>query len=254
MANRSRVPRPPVQAPRRRDTRGPVERWVQSVPGWAWVGIGLLIAAAAGAGVYEATRGGSSAPPAAVPGLGRLTATPAPGPLGPEGVPIPRGAALAPAGWLRLDETRDGVSCQPTESVAYHVHSHLTIFVDGVARRVPYGIGIAPPRSGQTTPGGFFVTGGSCFAWLHTHAGDGIIHIESPTTTTYTLGEFFDLWGVPLGPNRVGPARGRVVAFVNGHLHAGSPRLIPLRKHAQIQLDIGGPLVAPESIRFPNGL
>ena len=29
---------------------------------------------------------------------------------------------------------------------------------------------------------------------------------------------------------------------------------IPLTKHAQIQLEVGSPLVAPEKITFPNGL
>jgi hypothetical protein len=34
----------------------------------------------------------------------------------------------------------------------------------------------------------------------------------------------------------------------------GSPRDIPLTVHAQIQLEVGTPLVAPETITFPNGL
>ena len=29
--------------------------------------------------------------------------------------------------------------------------------------------------------------------WLHTHAADGIVHIESPVDRTYTLGNFFDV-------------------------------------------------------------
>jgi hypothetical protein len=32
------------------------------------------------------------------------------------------------------------------------------------------------------------------------------------------------------------------------------PRGIPLLAHAQIQLDVGRPLVAPETIDFPPGL
>jgi hypothetical protein len=34
------------------------------------------------------------------------------------------------------------------------------------------------------------VAGGSCFMWLHTHAADGIVHIESPVTRTFTLVAF----------------------------------------------------------------
>jgi hypothetical protein len=112
----------------------------------------------------------------------------------------------------------------------------------------------APGARVQKTSSGPFVSTGTCFYWLHTHAADGIIHIESPVQRTYTLGNFFDIWGQKLGPNRVGPASGHVTAFYDGKLYVGNPRHMPLEAHAQIQLDIGRPLVAPVSIRFPSGL
>jgi hypothetical protein len=37
-------------------------------------------------------------------------------------------------------------------------------------------------------------------------------------------------------------------------VYRGNPRDIPLNAHAQIQLEVGAPLVSPESITFPNGL
>ena len=40
----------------------------------------------------------------------------------------------------------------------------------------------------------------------------------------------------------------------NGRVYLGNPRDIPLEKHAQIQLQVGKPLVAPVSITFPGGL
>ena len=83
---------------------------------------------------------------------------------------------------------------------------------------------------------------------------DGIIHIESPVQRTYTLGNFFDEWGQPLGPDQVGPARGHVVAIYNWQVYTGNPRNIPLTAHAQIQLQVGTPLVAPLSISWPSGL
>ncbi len=189
-----------------------------------------------------------------VSAVGKLEPAPPAGPVGPEGVPIPRAAPLAPAGYLTLGQNLDGINCGPVEMLSYHIHAHLTVFADGVARLIPYGIGIAPPRSGTNTPDGYFVTSGSCFTWLHTHASDGIIHIESPSPKTYTLGDFFDIWHQPLGPDQVGPEHGHVTAFFNGHVYNGNPRQIPLLKHAQIQLDIGKPLIAPETITFPNGL
>jgi hypothetical protein len=90
--------------------------------------------------------------------------------------------------------------------------------------------------------------------WLHTHAGDGIIHIESPVQRTYTLGEFFDIWGQPLTRRRVGPARGAVTALFDGHVFTGNPRAVPLLSHSQIELEVGRPLVAPDEIAFPRGL
>jgi hypothetical protein len=97
-----------------------------------------------------------------------------------------------------------------------------------------------------------FALGGTAFFWLHTHASDGIIHIESPIERTYTLGNFFDIWNQPLGRERVGPSTGHVTAFFNGRHYLGNPRDMPPLAHAQIQLDVGRPLVAPESIQFPQ--
>jgi hypothetical protein len=45
-----------------------------------------------------------------------------------------------------------------------------------------------------------------------------------------------------------------VVAFYNRQRFLGDPRQIPLTAHAQIQLEIGRPIVAPASITFPAGL
>jgi hypothetical protein len=45
-----------------------------------------------------------------------------------------------------------------------------------------------------------------------------------------------------------------VTALYNGKVYVGNPRNIPLEKHAQIQLDVGKPLISPASITFPDGL
>jgi len=174
--------------------------------------------------------------------------------LGPEGVPIPKDRALAGTRPLTTGEQIDGIACQAGEQVLFHIHAHLTIFVRGVARQIPAAIGVAPPYQVEASPRGAFVAGASCFMWLHTHSADGIIHTESPVNRTYTLGEFFDIWGQPLDREQIGPARGPVTALFNGRVYTGGPREIPLLAHAQIQLEVGRPLVAPEQITFPNGL
>jgi hypothetical protein len=185
--------------------------------------------------------------------LGTLQPAPSPGPLGPEGVPIPGAAPLTGTATKATGQPVDGVHCQTSEQVLFHIHAHLTIFVNGSPRQVPAGIGIPGARA-QNTPQGPFIDSGKCFYWLHTHAADGIIHTESPVQRTYTLGDFFDEWGQPLGPDQVGPAKGHVTALYNGQVYRGSPRDIPLTKHAQIQLEVGSPLVGPEKITWPSGL
>ena len=185
--------------------------------------------------------------------LGTLRPLPSPGPAGPEGVPVPAAPALASTATAATGKTVDGVSCDASEQVVYHIHAHLSVFVNGAARQVPAAIGI-PGAQAQNTPTGPFIASGSCFYWLHTHAADGIIHIESPVQRTYTLGDFFDIWGQPLSTSQVGPAHGPVTALFNGRVYQGNPRDIPLEKHAQIQLEVGKPLISPASITFPNGL
>jgi hypothetical protein len=222
----------------------------------------VISAAAVAAGLLlrqTASGSGRSSPPPSLPlaptsSLRGSLPAPSPGPLGSEGVPVPAARPLARASAPTPGSTVDGISGAAGEQLAFHIHAHLTVFVTGSPRRIPYGIGIAPPVEVQPTPRGPFAAGGAAFFWLHTHAADGIIHIESPIVRTYTLGDFFDIWHEPLGPARVGPARGKVTAFFDGRRYLGSPRGIPLLAHAQIQLDVGRPLVAPETIDFPSGL
>jgi hypothetical protein len=179
-----------------------------------------------------------------------FVAPPAPGPKGPEGVPIPQVAVLAAPRALKLNQTVDGIKCQLSEKLAFHIHAHLAIFVNGKQKQVPYGIGIGPPLRGQNFAPGAFVTQGSCFAWMHTHTADGIIHEEGPVKETFTLGQFFAIWGLPLSATQVGPAHGKVTALVNDKVWPRDPSAIPLTDKALIQLDVGNPLVAQQKVGF----
>ncbi len=229
---------------------------------WLVGGAAAVLIIAAVVGITLALTGGSPKPAgvtapkldlAPLSTLGTLKPAPAPGSLGPEGVPVPVGPALAGTGTAATGQAVDGISCQTAEQTLFHIHAHLTIFVNGSARQVPAAIGI-PGAQATDTPQGPFIETGTCFYWLHTHAADGIIHIESPVQRTYTLGNFFDIWGQPLGTDRVGPATGHVVAIYNGQVYQGNPSDIPLTAHAQIQLQVDPPLVAPEQISWPSGL
>jgi hypothetical protein len=231
------------------------QRWLMAL------GAVVIVAGAAVGIALAATSGGSASNGSAattpkltsLSTLGPLKPAPPPGPKGPEGVPVPSAPPLAGPSAKTAGQPVDGIHCDTSEQVLFHIHAHLTIFVNGSPRQVPAAIGIPEPKA-QNSPQGPFVSSGKCFYWLHTHAADGIIHTESPIHRVYTLGNFFDEWGQPLGPGQVGPEKGHVTAIYNSKAYHGNPRDIPITKHAQIQLQVGTPLVAPESITWPSGL
>ncbi len=160
--------------------------------------------------------------------------------LGFEGIPIQTGAAVAPASTTQTG-TVNGIQCGSKEQLAYHIHAHLTVFDNGQARSIPGGIGIPGSQVVQTTEGPV-ASGGQCIYWLHTHAPDGVIHVESPTQRIYTLGDFFDEWHQPLSASQVGDVKGKVSAIVNGKPWTKSIRAIPLDPHQVIQLNVGSPV------------
>ncbi len=211
--------------------------------------LSLLIGAALLAGCGSSSSSSSSSATASTSPASQSTGSGASAPqVGFEGVPIEPGAALAPAGTTQTEPV-DGISCGPTEQLAYHIHAHLVVYVNGQPRALPGGIGI-PGSSVQPSQQGPVAAGGQCIYWLHTHAPDGVIHIESPTQRIYTLGNFFDEWHQPLSADRVGSAAGKVTAYVDGKLWTKAPSSIPLDPHAVIQLDVGLPVVPFRSMSW----
>ena len=101
------------------------------------------------------------------------------------------------------------------------------MFDNGQARSTP-GRNRNPRLQVVQTTEGPVASGGQCIYWLHTHAPDGVIHVESPTQRIYTLGDFFDEWHQPLSANQVGDVKGKVSAIVNGKPWTKSIRAIPL--------------------------
>ena len=171
------------------------------------------------------------------------------GTMGPEGITVEQGPGLAPASTTSTSRQVDGIQCAPIEQLAYHIHAHLQVYYNGAPRQLPGAIGMLGPVAQQSKYGPFYGAT-QCYYWLHTHTADGIIHIESPTATIYSLGDFFDEWGQPLSTNTVATAKGSVTAFVDGKPWTKSPRDIPLKPHAVIQLDVGKPVVPFHNVSF----
>jgi hypothetical protein len=239
------------QAQARRARRLRIAAWGGAVVVLAGAGVGIGLGLSGSGSGNGSSAAGSTASTEPLSTLGTLQSAPAAGALGPEQVPIPAASVLAATSPSTTGQTIDGISCNTSEQTLFHIHTHLTIFVNGQARQVPAGIGIPSAQTTQTQAGQY-VGSGTCFYWLHTHAADGIIHIESPVKRTFTLGNFFDEWGQPLGPDQVGSAHGKVTVIVNGRVFTGNPRNAPLGSRENLQLEVGTPLVAPETINWSN--
>lgn len=142
----------------------------------------------------------------------------------------------------------DGVQCQGGEMLTYHIHAHLDLFIRGNAMQVPANTGIYNTASG------------GCLYWLHTHDTTGVIHIESPSQQSYTLGQFFDIWGLPLDANNVAGhlvgSGDQVRAFVDGTAWTGNPRDIPLKSHEEVAVAFGPPWpkTTPSTYQWPASL
>jgi hypothetical protein len=66
------------------------------------------------------------------------------------------------------------------QNLAFHIHPHLTVTVDGVEEPIPSDIGVSA----------------DCMSEVHTHDGSGGLHIESTQHgKTFTLLDFFSVWG-----------------------------------------------------------
>jgi hypothetical protein len=205
----------------------------------------IIVVVATGGGSSSVTTGSKQ------PAVNYTTATGVKvyGGLGPENVPLQVGTPLAAANTGLTGAPIDGVQCNTTEQLTYHHHAHLVIFINGKTRPVPLGVGMVPPAIVEQTANGDWATGSqTCLYWLHVHAQDGIVHIESPSPKNFLLGQFFGVWHQALSSTQIGPYSGHVTATVNGQPWAGDPSEIPLTEHAQIVLNLGGPAVTPPPI------
>ena len=199
-----------------------------------WLGVVFVLVPAAVLAIAVASTRGSTAPalpPASLPG--QLT--------GPAPWPANVGDLAA-----RLDAL--GLPALSQEGTALHIHQHLDVFVNGRRVVVPAGIGIDEVAQ--------FISP------LHTHDPSGIVHVESPDIRTFTLGQFFGVWGVRLTPRCLGGycAAGarRLRVYVDGKPVPGDPRLVVLEPHEEIVVAFGTaaqlPRPLPSSYEFPAGL
>jgi hypothetical protein len=121
-----------------------------------------------------------------------------------------------------------GLECAATVPGPFHIHTHLSIFLNGEALSVPAGIGFP---SGCTYP-------------LHIHSRSGLLHVHATAPVTYTLGQLFQLWGQPLSSTDVAGLTGmpvRVFVVDNGVVteNTGDWSAIALNSHRLITIQVG---------------
>jgi hypothetical protein len=120
----------------------------------------------------------------------------------------------------------DALGLQARAGNRLHVHQHLDVFVNGKRVIVPAGIGI----------------GERFISPLHTHDASGVIHVESASRRSYSLAEFFAVWGVRLTKTCLADecGDGKVHLFVDGKRTADPNRVI-LTQHLEIAVAFGAP-------------
>ena len=158
-----------------------------------------------------------------------------------------------------------GIPCDQLEHTQIHYHAALQIVYQGNLLPIPPNIGISGDPTAPT-----------CFYWLHVHpANTDVIHIESPATDTFTLGQFFAVWSTwnkaqglpnePLNATHVSTLTltpdEKLVVYIDlqdgkgPQVYTGDPNAIVLKSHEVITLEITPPAVTPPPpFTFASGL
>jgi hypothetical protein len=158
-----------------------------------------------------------------------------------------------------------GVPCDQLEHSQVHYHAALQIVYQGNVLPIPANIGITGDPTAPT-----------CFYWLHVHAAnENVIHIESPASQTFTLGQFFAVWSAwskaqggqnePLDATHVSTLTltpdETLVVYIDLQdgkgptVFTGDPKSIVLKSHEVITLEITPPAVTPPpAFTFTSGL
>jgi hypothetical protein len=133
---------------------------------------GLIVLASAGCSA------GSDTPPGlTIAGPGLQTGNP---PWSPE--------------YAHLAQRLRALRIPPGGAEKFHIHAMLHIYVNGLLVPMPADIGLDPKRHIESS--------------LHTHDRTGVIHMEAAHPYNFTLGDFFGVWGVKLGPAQLGGLTG----------------------------------------------
>ena len=158
------------------------------------------------------------------------------------------GLQVSPGPWqpetAHLQKRVKALGLPDPSDLIFHVHAHVAVYTDGKKQTVPADIGIIPSSQ--------------FLASLHTHATDGVVHMEAVRPYKFKLGQFFDVWGVKFTPTQLGAyhaGKGLVLqVWVNG-TRVADPVNYPMTPHDNIVVGFGTPGSFPTKLnyKFPAG-
>ena len=130
----------------------------------------------------------------------------------------------------------DAIGLPPEQPIVMHTHANVQVFVHGQPETVPADIGIS----------------GNSLTSIHTHTADGVVHMESSVQRDFTLGDFFDIWGVRLTSTCLGgyceQGADHLQVFKDGQEVTGSIRGVVLDDHSVVVVTFGSSSELPNPI------
>jgi hypothetical protein len=128
---------------------------------------------------------------------------------------------------------------------------HVEVFAANRVVLIAAGVGTRPPRSLSSGR----IARARCYGALVTLDPTGLVLVRPGSRLT--VADLFHSWGQPLSPRRIASFRagpgGAVRVYVDGQRWRGAVSEVPLRRHAEIVLEVG-PYVPPHpAYTFPPG-
>jgi hypothetical protein len=140
-------------------------------------------------------------------------------------IPTPIGAGsryLLPAASAAVARARPVGRFRCTRDAGTRELAHIELFAEKLVLLLPAGIG----------------NGSHCSYGIRTTQPTGVV--EFVPDLRPTIGDIFTVWGQPLSARRIASFRGAVTAWVDGKRWHGNVRAIPLRRHSEIVIEVGG--------------
>jgi hypothetical protein len=106
---------------------------------------------------------------------------------------------------------QESTANKTSNKIIMHIHANLSVTVNGKSLIVPNGIGInsslwkdhSLDKFGTEQKANIFGLITPAMSPLHTHDSSGTIRVESTEYRNYTLGQFLNIWGIPLQGSKI---------------------------------------------------